>query len=295
MISDEEFCGSGELKRQMGEAVEKGTIAHAILLCAERGTGRNYFARLFARDYLRDNADLVLRRRHPDCLELRGEGASGEISVDALRATVFEMSKSAVTSDGRRIVIIEDSANLNRSSATALLKTLEQPNDGVVFFMTADAPDDVFETIRSRCVVHFIMPPSIDECARFISAKRSGTETELVEKFSALFRGRIGPVLRALDEQDFRDSVSRGERLITGYMNDDRLEMLSALDSAGDRKDVSDTLFAAVFFLAEKSGGQYRTKAVKVIEKMKANVKSTPLKLFSTMLAGQLAETRRAI
>ena len=292
MITDSEFCGSHHLKQMIGEAVASDRFPQSLMLCGEEGLGRNYLARLAARDYLGDVNGLVLRGVHPDCILLRGRGASGDISVEAVRNVSYEVNKAAVMTGMRRVVIIEDAGNLNQSSSAALLKTLEQPPDGVVFLLTVSSPSDVTETVVSRCIITTITAPGPDECYDFLkNLPEYSNDLPSLREYSTLFRGRIGYVIRAIDSEKFRNTLAVAGQFSKGFFSRDELTMSTALDRAENRTNLAEILELSVFCLAGQSTDSKTVWGINMIEKMK-NVLSgnMPPKLFSTVLVQRLIE-----
>lgn len=96
---------------------------------------------------------LVMRGVHPDVHEVRREGAS--ILKDQADEVIQMANTTAV--EGRRKVIIMHEVNLMQpAAAVRLLKTLEEPADGVHFVLLADQMVDTLVTVASRCLtVHF--------------------------------------------------------------------------------------------------------------------------------------------
>ena len=292
MISLAGICGNHSLKSLITDLCENQKLPQAVLFCGEAGTGRNLFARFTAAAYLEDTAGMVQRRIHPDCIEIRGGGASGEISVDSVREVSYEMNKSAVTADSKRAVIIEDAYNLNRNSSAALLKTLEQPPPGVVFILTATGAEDLSDTVRSRCAVFCLDAPGTDECADFLKSKRESGEHALIDEYSRLFRGRVGLVIKALDDDEFAACFERAKLFAEHFMENDPLSMLSVLDKAENRKALAETLRLSVFYLAGRDGMKDVLYAVKQIEDM-ARMLAYNLapKLLATVLVSRIARS----
>jgi len=261
------------------------------MFAGENGLGRNLFARLVARHYLNDVNGLCLRHVHPDCIEIRGSGNSLEISVDAIRTVSYEVNKAAIMTEMRRVVIIEDAYNLNASSSAALLKTLEQPPSGVVFLITVSSPEDVIETIRSRCVIFNIIPPSVEESISYLNNIRQEAEHEQIREYAELFRGRIGYVLRALDSQEFRQSISIARDFASSYQKKDAIMMCSSLDRVENRVQLGEVLQLTIFCLAQISSSNDMIKAIKKIEELRSIVtRNVSMKLFSTVLVKQMVE-----
>ncbi|MCL2539802.1 MAG: hypothetical protein FWE66_05630, partial [Oscillospiraceae bacterium] len=280
------------LRRVIAELCASEMLPQAILLCGETGTGRNLFARLIAASYLNDSAGLVQRHVHPDCIVVRGSGASGEIPIDAIREASYEVNKSSVMTDGKRTVIIENAYNLNRNSSAALLKTLEQPPPGVIFILTSSGERDLSDTVRSRCAAFYLVSPASDECASFLKSRRDPEDHSLIDEYSGLFRGRIGLVLLALEDSGFAAALSRARIFAKGYIENDILAMLSALDKAEDRRALAEILRIAVFCLAEYGDMSRIVFAVNMIEEMRGYLSfNLAHKLFSTVLVSRLAKS----
>ena len=166
------FLGNEDLKRDLQAALRAGRLSHSVLLCGQEGCGAGYAARCLAADYLYPQggpqAQAVMESRAAECLEVRGEGASGEIKIDRIRQIRRQVFETALSAQGR-VVILYGVQHLNQSSANALLKVLEEPPQGVLFVLTASSAAAVLPTIRSRCSQYTVAPVSPQQCSQWLA------------------------------------------------------------------------------------------------------------------------------
>src|SRR5699024_10198980 len=121
------LAGNEALKAELGAALRTGRLPHAVLLVGEPGCGAGFAARCLAADYLYPqggpHAEAVLQQADPECLTLRGEGASGQIPVKRVREMREAIQHSALSTDAAgRVLFIYGAQDLNGSSANAMLK-----------------------------------------------------------------------------------------------------------------------------------------------------------------------------
>lgn len=133
---------------------------HAYFFLGTPGDGKETAARAFAAELISGNDDasdraneLAMRATHPDIHEIVREGAS--IRKEEAKEVLEQAQTTAV--EGRRKVIIIHEVNLMQDSAIVrLLKTVEEPAEGVFIILLADAMVDLLVTFVSRCMtVHF--------------------------------------------------------------------------------------------------------------------------------------------
>lgn len=145
----------------LSRAIETDRLGHALLLQVPRGVGDLWLAhwlaaRLFcSAEALRPcGACLDCRRamfdEHPDCSLIQPLGDSREIRIDQIREIVAALT---LTSHGgaRKLAILSPADSLNRNSANALLKTLEEPTFGTLLVLVAAEPGRLPATVLSRC------------------------------------------------------------------------------------------------------------------------------------------------
>lgn len=201
----ERIAGNRELKQDLKTALGSGRIAHSILLVGEPGCGAGFAARCLAADYLYPNggphAEAVLRGQDTESIVVRGEGASGQIKVEAIRDARQNIQKSALSSDAEgRVLFIYGAQNLNGASANAMLKIMEEPPEGVMFLLTASSAAAVLPTIRSRCAAYTMAPVPTEECAAALRTAQPELNEQNAQDLAFLYEGHIGLCLKALTD-----------------------------------------------------------------------------------------------
>ncbi len=173
---------------QLERAVERP--GHAYLLVGPSGSGLDEAARELAARLVADTItpdartiDLARRSLHVDVCEFEPEGTF--FLVDQADEVIHEAVRSPV--DGvRKVLLLHDADRMNESSGNRLLKTIEEPPDRTVFVLTTERPDEVLDTIRSRCqrvdlsplsqtaIADALMTSGVDPAAAALAASLAG-------------------------------------------------------------------------------------------------------------------------
>jgi DNA polymerase III subunit gamma/tau len=212
----EQVVGQNHVKDVLVAALQRSRIGHAYLFSGPRGVGKTTTARLLAMAVNCDNKDptkrpcgvcescqLVRSGNHPDVTEL---DAASNNSVEDIRDLREKVRLSSMRG-GKRVWVLDEAHMLSRAASNALLKTLEEPPDNLVFILATTEPEKLPPTILSRCQ-HF----------RF----RRLSEEEIQSKLERLCKeakvkaepSALSLVSRAADGA-MRDAESLLERLLT--------------------------------------------------------------------------------
>ena len=152
-----DLVGQDAMVQTLRNAFEADRIAQAFIMTGIRGTGKTTTARILAKVLncenpvegepccVCDSCKAVEVGTSYDVLELDAASNNG---VQEIRDII---EAAALTSPGRhRVFILDEVHMLTRGAEAALLKTLEEPPDQVVFVLATTDPQKVSETIRSR-------------------------------------------------------------------------------------------------------------------------------------------------
>ncbi|HEX6822971.1 MAG TPA: DNA polymerase III subunit gamma/tau [Candidatus Sulfotelmatobacter sp.] len=156
-----EVIGQEHVTRTLQNAIAQGRSAHGYIFSGHRGIGKTTVARILA-------AALNCRSKdHPvpepcgvceSCVEIRAGNSVDVIEIDAATnrgideiRELREAARYRPARDRFKIYILDEAHQITDAAFNALLKTLEEPPDHIVFVLATTQPEDIPQTIRSRC------------------------------------------------------------------------------------------------------------------------------------------------
>ena len=224
------------------DALNRGRLHHAWMICGVEGSGKATFAYRAARRLLGAAPDpsrgplgadpydpvsrLISAQSHPDLLVMErlveGGKTKKSISVEQARDLPEFFSKSPSQAQ-YRVAIIDAADDLNVNAANALLKILEEPPESGVLFLVTHAPGRLLATIRSRCRRLSLPIWSVDKLETLVR-NRTGAEPEDARLAAEMASGSPGAALNlasgSMQEVDalarnwvLSDSVDRAEQM----------------------------------------------------------------------------------
>jgi DNA polymerase-3 subunit gamma/tau len=161
-----EVIGQEHVTRTLQNALEQGRTAHGYIFSGHRGIGKTTVARILAaalncRSRLNSNEDKPVAEPCgicESCTEIRAGNAVDVIEIDAATnrgideiRELREAARYKPARDRFKIYILDEAHQITDAAFNALLKTLEEPPDHIVFMLATTQPEDIPQTIRSRC------------------------------------------------------------------------------------------------------------------------------------------------
>ncbi|HXX21201.1 MAG TPA: DNA polymerase III subunit gamma/tau [Candidatus Acidoferrum sp.] len=153
-----EIVGQQHVTRTLANAIESNRVAHAYIFSGVRGVGKTTAARILAKalncakgptaepDNTCDSCREISAGSSLDVLEIDAASNRGIDQIRELR----EMVRYAPAASRYKIVILDEAHQLTDEASNALLKTLEEPPERVVFILATTRAEDLVETIKSR-------------------------------------------------------------------------------------------------------------------------------------------------
>ena len=169
-----DLIGQENIVISLSKAIELNRIAHAFLLCGPRGTGKTSSARILAKSLnCKEGPTLTPCGKCPACLDIMNSIPVDVIEIDAASNRSVEDTQAIlekiqyVPVNGRyKIYIIDEVHMLTNHAFNALLKTLEEPPENVIFILATTEPQKVLETIISRCQRYDFRRITIDDIVK---------------------------------------------------------------------------------------------------------------------------------
>lgn len=207
-----DLIGQENIVNALSNAIELKRIAHAYLLCGPRGTGKTSSARILAKSLnCKEGPTLTPCGKCPACLDVMNSIPVDVIEIDAASNRSVEDTQAIlekiqyVPVNGRyKIYVIDEVHMLSRHAFNALLKTLEEPPENVIFILATTEPHKVLDTIISRCQrfdFRRITTDDISKRLKYISEKENiNISDEAIRLIAKNSQGGMRDALALLDQ-----------------------------------------------------------------------------------------------
>src|SRR3954454_8083568 len=154
-----ELIGQEHVQKTLTNAIESGRLAHGYIFSGQRGTGKTTVARILARCLN------CVQGPTPNpcgvcssCVEISAGGSVDVIEIDAASnrginemREIRENVRYRPARDRYKVFIVDEAHQITREAFNALLKTLEEPPEWVVFILCTTEASEIPNTIASRC------------------------------------------------------------------------------------------------------------------------------------------------
>ena len=259
----EQVVGQKHVVETLKRAIVDGKTSHAYLFCGPRGTGKTTMARLLAKalmceqgpgqmpDGTCEQCRLIAAGEHPDVAELDAASRTG---VDNVRDEILSRVNYAPTMGRCKVYIIDEVHMLTPAAFNALLKTLEEPPEHVVFIMCTTDPQKILATILSRVQrfdFHAIAPDEMQAHLAYVCGREGFTyddaALELVVRHA---RGGMRDALTSLEQLSVFGNGHIGIKAAQDFLGEVSGSVLGNVGMALAQRDVP-TLFGEVEKLME--------------------------------------------
>jgi len=160
-----DVAGQDHVTRTLGNALEQERVAHGYIFSGHRGIGKTTIARILAMALNCRNKIGSPERPSfepcavcDSCKEIRAGNSLDVVEIDAATnrgideiRELRDAARYAPARDRYKIYLLDEAHQITDAAFNALLKTLEEPPEHVVFMMATTQPEDIPQTIRSRC------------------------------------------------------------------------------------------------------------------------------------------------
>lgn len=209
-----DVVGQRHVTQTLENAIASGRVAHAYIFSGVRGVGKTTTARILAKAMNCVKGPTATPCNEcPSCLEITAGNSLDVLEIDAASnrgidqiRELREMVRYAATGGHYKIVILDEAHQLTDEASNALLKTLEEPPDKVIFILATTQPEDLGDTIKSRAQLFQFRALTFAEISAALERIAKAEKLEIEP-------GAIAVLARAA-EGSLRDSLSLLEQAI---------------------------------------------------------------------------------
>ncbi len=204
----DDLVGQQHVTETLKNAIKNDRVAHAYIFSGARGVGKTTAARILAKALNCVKGPTATPCGECDsCKEIAAGTSLDVIEIDAASnrgidqiRELREMVRYAPAASRSKVVILDEAHMLTGEASNALLKTLEEPPDRVIFVMATTQPEDLVDTIRSRSQHFHFRALTFTEIA--------GRLEEIAKKENLKIEQGAMAVIARMAEGSLRDALS---------------------------------------------------------------------------------------
>ena len=257
-----QVVGQRHVTKTLENAIRQNRLAHAYIFCGTRGVGKTTTARILAKclNCVKgptpepcNECDACKEITAGNSLDVLEIDAASNRGIDQIRE-LREMVRYAPATRRYKIVILDEAHQLTDEASNALLKTLEEPPERVVFILATTQPEDLVDTIKSRAQIFQFRSLTFQEIAEAL--------THIVKEEKLRIEPGAVAVLARAAEGSLRDGLSLLEQAIA-YCGDEITDVQVRQLLGVVAEDVLDEFIAAV-------ANQSAEEALSLVQKLHA-------------------------
>lgn len=266
----DDVVGQDHVTSLLRNAIKQDKIAHAYLFTGPRGVGKTSIARIVAHEI--NGLPYEDETTHLDIVEIDAASNNGVDDIRDLRDRV----QIAPVSAKKKVYIIDEVHMLSKQAFNALLKTLEEPPEHVVFILATTDIDKVPSTILSRTQRHTfrraVQPDIVTNLKHIAESENISADDDALALIARHSQGSFRDSVSLFDQ--LSSGVSDGSALTAetvrsslGLAGDDMIETLIKNTVDGDLQGIREALSRL-----EQSGVPARTTATGIIYSLESRI-----------------------
>ena len=199
-----EIVGQDDVVKPLKNAIKTGRLSHAYLFCGPRGTGKTTTARILAKAINCQNSSADKSNIEPcniceSCISITNGSNVDIIEFDAASHRGVEDAEDLIKRVSylpsilkKKIYIIDEVHMLSTHAFNALLKTIEEPPEHVIFILATTEPDKIIPTILSRCQRYNFKPIRSDSITGKLKTIAAGENIDINDAALSLIAKHSG-------------------------------------------------------------------------------------------------------
>lgn len=237
----ENILGHSGVKKTLQDSIVNNTVSHAYIFYGKEGIGKKLTALEFAKELLKtnnlqNNIDFKMISKLPDKQNILVEQIREEITYDVYIAPATGKFK---------VYVINDADKMNVAAQNTLLKTLEEPPEGVVMILITSNIDGIIGTILSRTNNIFFDKLSLNEMQIYMNKNGLTVENEVLE----FVDGSLSMLENMLSE----DNIAKIEKIKYSIVAIKEKSFLKFIDSIKDLDFKNELTIQYIEFLLLKN------------------------------------------